>query len=308
MLATMTLIYGYKKPIWIEWKTRFSAILWGSRMKYKSVYPILLILLLAWSPKLLAQANEASADEPQGGEPGWIPPEPKTFSQAEVQAECRKYQDKLISYFTQVFKVENCKRREIQSDEFLLNWTRQGKPIFSVENDTIIKLPLGQPITSTLAARAFNCQLVEGRYVISGNNNVFYVQNCQRRAFPDWETFSAHRMQHKLTKQPMVELSESELQQLQPGPPVPTVFDDSLQAAFDAESQIDIIPVDEACRGLNGRYVTYYSRVYRIEQCRKREIVDPDLSGRRQFGTQSFVELSSEQWLSLPDGEPITKL
>ena len=65
--------------------------------------------------------------------------------------------------------------------------------------------------------------------------------------------------------------------------------------------------MDEACHGVDGRVVSYYSRLYRIERCRKREITDTEEFLRRlgNIERKEILELRSEQWLSLPDGAPI---
>ncbi|MFW7379604.1 MAG: hypothetical protein ACOH5I_12395 [Oligoflexus sp.] len=270
---------------------------------------LFLFIYLGISGVLHAQNAAPEAKVPAlGGEPGWRPPESKTFTEKEIQAECRKYQGKLISYYTQVFKIENCQRREILSDEYLQAWTKKAQPIFSVESDTIIKIPEGKPIELVTEQKSFHCRQVEGRYVITGASDIFYVEKCQRRAFPDWETFVAHRNQHKLTKKPIIDLTEDEFRQLAPGKDFPTVLDEIFQNAIDVDAEVDVIPIDEACRGLNEKYVTYYSRVYRIERCRKREVIDPDFSSLKQLSQKKVIELSSEQWISIPDGEPLNKL
>ena len=58
---------------------------------------------------------------------------------------------------------------------------------------------------------------------------------------------------------------------------MPSVFS-SEKLALDEKN--DIIPLDEACRGINGRLVSFI-RAHRIENCRKREILDPDLYEER---------------------------
>lgn len=271
---------------------------------YRNLSLSLLVLALVFGARLWAQ----DLPEPQPSEsedPGaWQPPQQKTYTEAEMRAECRKYQNKLISYYSQVFKVENCKRREILSESFLTEWTSNERPIFSVDNDTIIKIPEGRPIAEQTSRGSFHCRQVEGSYVIVGNSDIFFVEGCRRRAFPDWESFSAHRQRHKLMAKPIVDLSEEDFRKLAEGTPFPSVMNNKENNVLTDMSEVDVIPINEACRGLNGRMVSYYSRIYRIEGCRKRELLDPDFGARREI-KGAMPELSSEQWISLPDGEPI---
>jgi hypothetical protein len=253
----------------------------------------------------LSQSSESETTAPKGGEAGWQPPPQKSYSAAERQAECRKYRNKLISYYGDVFKVTDCERRLVESQDLIQRWVAQGKRIIAVENETIIKVPEGEPLTTATGSRqTYSCRELNGRYVMAGSSEIHFIQNCRRRSFPDWETFKEHRRKHNLQSKPIIELTTSRFQELKEGEPFPTILDDVYQKMDVEEEEVDVIPLSEACRGLNGKYVTYYSRVYKIENCRKREIVDPDVASRKVKG-KSVRELTSEQWLSLPDGEPI---
>ena len=84
------------------------------------------------------------------------------------------------------------------------------------------------------------------------------------------------------------------LQLIKDGTPFDSVLDKGSSKVDYAK--VDTIPLDEACSGLEGRYVSYYSRVYKIYKCHKRP-VDPVQFSRKVM--KKPTELSSEQWLSL---------
>ena len=65
----------------------------------------------------------------------------------------------------------------------------------------------------------------------------------------------------------------------------------------------DVIPIKQACKGLNGSFVSYVDKIYKIENCRKREI-DPEYFVSK-YKNIKLKEISSNQWVSLPDGKPL---
>ena len=67
---------------------------------------------------------------------------------------------------------------------------------------------------------------------------------------------------------------------------------------------VDVIPIDEACQGLEGKYVSYYSKVYRMKNCHRHPVPDNII---RRGKLNISRELTSEQWLSLPSASPLAK-
>ncbi len=234
----------------------------------------------------------------------WKPPKMKTFTQAQKKTECAKYENRYISFYDQVFKVVACKRREVKDNELLARLAK-GRSITSVTNDTIIMLDEGKPFTTSDLFPPRTCAQLTNRYVTYGANEIFYVENCKRYSFPDWDTYETHREKHD-KKSPVLELTEKEFASLKFAKEYPSVLDKAFKDVLEGSAGVDVIPVDEACRGVNEKFVSYYSRLYRIEKCRKREIPDTEAFMRkRENNRMKFIELSSEQWLSLPDGKPM---
>src|SRR5207342_1974669 len=125
--------------------------------------------------RVLAQATTpAAASTPAPGtpaDPNELPPPklPKkaSFTDAEIKAECRKFEGKFIAYYDRVFKVEGCKRREVVSDDDEENPILKGHRVVPVENITVAKIPEGPAIGSSPKGKKPNCAKIEGRYIIS---------------------------------------------------------------------------------------------------------------------------------------------
>lgn len=232
----------------------------------------------------------------------------KEFTRGEIQAICRKYEGQLIAYYGDVYKVEKCRRRPIMNNKTVYGMQREGKKVWDVSGDVVAALDEGDALDfAETKAQARTCAQLEKKYVTFSNVDVYFVERCTRRMFPDWETYIRHREKRGDKKGEILALSWIEFDQLKPGDDVPSVVDDMFKKLLTGEAGIEVIPVDEACQGVNDKVVSYYQRLYKVERCRKREIMDPELYVKRLGLNASvkIIELNSEQWLSLPDGQPI---
>ena len=246
-----------------------------------------------------------------------VPPEEpavvKHFTHAQRQAFCQKYDGKLIAYYESVYEVEHCKRRAVTDNKTIYNFLRAGRRIVNVDGDVIAAVPEGRPLDpASLGKPRRGCRQLEGRYVTHSNIDVYFVQKCHKRLFPNWTSYFEHREKRGDHRSEILALSAAEFRALPAGKDMPSIFDDLYASAAHKYADAEIIPIDEACEGVEGRLAAYYSRLYRIEKCHKREIVDPELFLKvlgKKLGLGSrekVVELTSQQWLSLPGGRPIT--
>ncbi len=264
-------------------------------------------LLLAQAPMQgsIPKATPGEATLPV--DPNALPPpkmpKKQSYKEAEIKAECRKYEGQLIAYYDRVFKVEGCKRREILSDDEEANPFVNGRRIIPVENITIAKIPEGPAIGSSPKGKKPNCAKIEGRYIISRASDVFFVEACKKRPFPDWDTYADHSAKHSKKGQEILELPEEEFLALTVGVEFKSSLNDEYKKMLVTEKNIDILPIDEACKGLNGSYVSYYAKIYKVEACRKHE-VDAEKFLLR-FPTYKLREMSSEQWVSIPTGKSL---
>lgn len=231
----------------------------------------------------------------------------KKFPAAVVQKLCQRYNGQLIAYYGEIYKVEHCHRRQLLDNKTVYAMQREGHMVQDVDSDTVAAIPEGEPLDEAMTvSNARGCKQLEGRYVTFSNTDVYFVEGCKRRIFPDWTTYIKHREPRDDKKGEILSLSWLEFTSLPSGKPIPSIVDDLFAKMLRGDAGVEVIPINEACHGVEGRLVTYYSRAYRIEHCRKRELAEADLYLKGLgFDKVKMVELTSEQWLSLPDGEPI---
>jgi hypothetical protein len=233
---------------------------------------------------------------------------PRTFTRAEIQRVCAKYNGQVIAYYSDFWKVVNCERRPIVDAKTVYEHLRGGKKVLDADEEAIAALPEGEPLDWAMTKEAARgCKQLEGQYVTFSSVDVYFVERCKKRIFPDWATYLKHREQRTDKKGEIQSLSWIEFEQLAAGEPIPSIIDDIFAKLLRGDAGVEVIPVDEACEGVEGKITSYYSRLYRIERCRKREITTPEVYLKSLGVTGGrIVELRSEQWLSLPDGQPIT--
>lgn len=272
----------------------------------------------------LALAGAAYADDKKGKDPKakdakgdeekeyLVAPEEvtvrKVYTASDRKRICAKYEKQLIAYYGDVWKVDDCRRRPITDSKTVYGFQRNGQKVVDVDADVIAALREGEPLDLNEAEDTIRgCKVLESHYVTFSAVDVYFVEHCKRRLFPDWATYVKHRDRRGDKKGEILSLSLIEFDRLPPGEPLPSVVDDLFSKLLTGSAGVEIIPIDEACDGLEGKVASYYSRLYRVERCRKREVVEPDLYVKRNGGINGLkaTEMKSEQWLSLPDGEPI---
>ena len=262
-----------------------------------STLAILSLLVLSDMGRAQESGSQKTSEEAKkGGEPGWTAPKKRVFPESEIAKTCRTYEGKFVSYYSRVYKVEGCKRRELVGIK-LEEIGRKKVRIVPVENDVIAQLSSGKDLESKKVSR--DCRKLNGRYFISPGDSMYVMEACKLREFADFETYENHAKKNR-RKRPILELSSDEFAVYQKGDVIPSILDEDYSRDRVVETEVDVIPLSEACRGLNGNYVAYFSRVYKIENCRKREVLDHSKLSKRRF-----LELRSEQWISIPDGKSL---
>ena len=254
------------------------------------------------------------AQEPVSSEPKGVDDDeseyshPVQYSDKQRAATCAKYQNSYVSYYGSVFKVEKCKLRALESHEKILEINRKQQKITEVPGSVIAQLEKGKPITteSTDIKKARTCKQLEGKYVTFSYTDVYYVEKCKKRAFPDWTSFVEHRKHHKRNADFVLALTWYEFGKLKIGRTMSSAIDKEFRKNSFDNNEVDVIPLKEACAGLNGKDVSYVDEIFRIENCRKRPYdVQKFLIKNRGRNLNKMTELSSEQWLSIPEGKPM---
>lgn len=266
-------------------------------------------LVAAAAPQ--GQPGQGSADDNEIDPKAYIKDEvtePKEFLPHERKATCRKYEGKYIAYAANVYLVEKCKAREVQNSELIFALNRDRKPIISVEAAELARLETGDPIVSStpqLNKKPRKCEDFNKKYVTYLYAEVYFVEKCERRLFLDWESYIAHRKKNKVKADAPIEaLTWDEFGALKHGEDMPTILEKEFAEALDRKQPVEVIPIDEACKGLEGKYVTFHSKMYFVEKCRKREIDPQDFTLRFRNRMPKFVEMQPQQWYSMPEGKP----
>lgn len=208
---------------------------------------------------------------------------------------CRKYDGAYISYYEHVFLVKGCQRHTISSQEEIYTLTRRGVVFKTVEAEVIRGIPLAdqsqqqQPKISPQKL----CRALQGRYITHSFVDIYYVDSCQKRLFPNWEAYQQHVRTRGKQRASITSVNWQEFKAIKTGKAMPFVQTETVPILPD----VDVIPIDEACQGVEGKYVSYYAKVYHIKDCHRQPVPENIVrSGRLNISR----ELTSEQWLSLP--------
>lgn len=230
-------------------------------------------------------------------------PPPKEFSQIETQKACAKYKNKLISVYGEIYKLQNCVRHPVHEQEEIFKMTKQGTPVIEVEATDVAAIPVGKS-WDLVTTKDRPCSAFNKKYITFSYTDIYYVENCVRRLIPDYETLIAHRQERGQKNGEVMALTAHEFWSMRQGRDISSIIDKDFAKLLDGSAGVDIIPVDDACKGVEGKIVTFYSRMYKIEKCRKREIDAESYTMHRKLGDIKLIELKPEQWVSMPDGKP----
>lgn len=220
----------------------------------------------------------------------------KIKSLAEKKQACRKYNGRLIGYYGKVYRVQGCQRHPVAPSAIAAGIRRYGR-VLSVESD-VIKLI---PAVKAVVKQRLSCREAEGRVFLTLAGQIFQVAGCRRYTFPDWETYLEYRKKGRVNKRAFVEVEDHLAQTLPEARVYPSVLDADSAAFLRDNEDYDVIPAKRACKGLEGRFVTYYSQIYKIERCKRRPVAISAL----KLSRLNLKELSSSQWLSIPEGKPL---
>lgn len=217
-----------------------------------------------------------------------------TFLFASTQGSvCRKYEGDYISYYSQIFRVKSCKRHMVTDQKKIRELAGRGVDFLTVDSDVIRAIPLAEREPSVSVDSKKLCRAVRGKYVSYSFVDIYYVEGCTKRLFPDWASYQEHRRNRRGdVSGAIVSLSWKEFTAIRTGENMPAASSSSPSIDYG----VDIIPLIEACKGLENKYVSYYSKIYHIKNCHKK-LVPYHLAREKQI----FKELTSEQWISLPD-------
>ena len=219
---------------------------------------------------------------------------------------CGDLEGKYIAYYGDVYLIKNCKRYRVPKDK--IYELTKSEEIHVAESKDMQITTKGPDLDSGKQSR--KCKDLEGQYVSFAYSDVYFVKRCRKYLIPDWETAENHmrKTQGHLNKTPeILSLTWEEFSQLKVANQLASVLDKEYFETMQKlkEQQVDIISQGEACEGINGKYVSYYSRVYKIERCFKRLVDGAALSRVASKKMANIKEISSQVWISIPAGSPI---
>ena len=257
--------------------------------------------------ELQSEQNQQTEAEPED-EPS---PEP---TPAQKKAVCKKYKNKYIVYYGKVYHVESCKRYELNSEQ-VYNLTKTNKlRLREVGAEVVASLPAGGKYKDEPKDTETLCKRHEGQYITFSFVDVYWVESCKKRPFPDWSSYESHRGKLKNARMPLKSLELDEFLALENGEPMPSVIDEEFRELLRPDN-VDIIPLDEACQGVVGTYVTYLGQIYFIEAmkqkgsvgrlCQKRRVDAEEYTRKKANSKFHLRELSSSQAISIPEGSPM---
>lgn len=243
------------------------------------------------------------------------------YSFAASAQKCRDYDGQYVAYYGDVYFIKSCKRHALAREQ-IFELTKKKTKIHVAESDLIASTKPGAPYKIVSTFR--DCKDLEGSYITFAYSDVYFVERCRKRLLPDWETLESHmratlrgekqaaysektrNSQGGLQKMPeIISLTWKEFSAVSEGVGIPSVIDSEYEEAMQKlrENKVDILSQGEACEGVNGQFVAYYSRVYKIENCFKRLVDGPLFSS--MMANKKVLEISSQKWISLPSGRPL---
>ncbi len=231
------------------------------------------------------------------------PPPPIEFTKAEAQKSCAKYQGKLLSVYGEIYKIQNCVRHRVNEQEDIFKFSKQGIQVVEVNATDVAAIPVGESWENA-NSKERPCATFNKKYITFSYTDIYFVENCVRKLIPDYETLLAHRKERGQTNGEVLALSSKEFWSMKHGRDITSIIDKEFHKLLEGSAGVDIIPIDEACKGVDGKIVTFYSRMYKIEKCRKREIDAESFTMHGGAGSSKLTELKPEQWISMPDGKP----
>ena len=198
-------------------------------------------------------------------------PKPKTETSIRQRRKqslrlCHQYNGKLVSYYDNTFIIKNCERVPI--DHHTLNQhLKAGKTVIPITNKIINLIPLQKPSPQPQKA-PLRCQDLEGNYVTTDHEDVYYIKGCKKKRFPDWHSYRAHRFKHDLHTAKFLFITDRDLIRLRSRHDFPSVL------PADNDKIITAPPpsATEVCAELEAQFVAYYSRLYYIDNCKRRPV------------------------------------
>lgn len=220
---------------------------------------------------------------------------------------CRLYEGKLLAYYNDTFRVKNCRRLPVSYEE-LSHALKAGEAVEKVSAEVIYAIPVGAKKVSRLELPS--CQELQKTYITPDHDTVYFVENCRKRLFDHWDTYTLHRHSQGVQKTRLIFLETEIVAAIKDGKPMPS---QELSSADAAQGQFpQVLDRKEVCRRFEGKFISYFSLIYKVQKCLKRSVDAGDFSRLSKQAQASgvvgvqlpeVIEVSGDQWMSLPSGD-----
>ena len=226
----------------------------------------------------------------------------KEVSKKEAQKMCSQYNGKLIAHYEEYFIVRNCKRFSISRKDFEKKRS-QGFKVRDIEGRVLVGIPLSTKPTAVPKEKKLVCQKFNRKYVTYKDLDRYWVERCVKQKVPDWETYIDHKKKKNIKSLRLWSLSWEEFSVLETGLDIPSVIDQKKDLTKEA---VEVLPLEEVCRGLIGKKMYYYEQIYEIVRMKNySKLCEKKLLSKEQiekFGLRKNPpkSMSSTEYISIP--------
>lgn len=230
------------------------------------------------------------------------------------QTLCKKYRNSYVSYYGKVYHINDCILFEINEDK-INSLISKGAKIIAVDSKVIGSLKKAyEQKPKPLLSPQLLCNKYNNQYITYSHSDIYWVENCKKRKFPDYASFEHHRGKLKKNGKQVMSLELEMFDSIATGAEMASIINNEFKDILLNNTQLpDMIPNDEACQGLINRYVSYLGDIYQIEKlpgteksmmlCQKKKINGPEFTKSKKYRNYRLFELSSTQFISIPEAK-----
>lgn len=253
---------------------------------------------------------------------------------------CKVLEGRVISYYDIVSLVEGCRQRLI-ADADVLAELQQRRHVETLEVPAAVyrRIPFGRPLDRVDvvfggAVSGLECKRFEGAYVTDQGQNFYLIEGCTKRAFAD----SYQLRLHNRLGVPLMPLSSETLARIPDGKAIATSTNDEADILFrmdgdvvwsrlfrekgsaksptDSPERIEKILENrkkphlsmQVCKRVEGRVISFYSRLFLVEACARRPIDKIPLEAQMWLDGQGGIrDVSPEEFVVIKEGRAISE-
>ena len=269
----------------------------------------------------------------------------KKYNYVKTRAEaCKAFEGKIVTYTDQTSLVTSCKQRLIEDPELLNELVHsQNKQVIEVPASVYRLMPFGEPFnrtdsfstrkTSNKKITADECESLNDHYITVSGMNYYYVESCKKRAFSDFSELQAHNR----GKSTIVSITPELFYRIPNGAGMKPQANDEAKILYKIDGGVawsrldrkegENVPSDspeslnkihqkskervnkaQLCTKFNRKIVSFYSQIYFIDDCKKRNIKELSIPLQQKIAEHGGItDLTPEQIAAIPNGKEISE-